>query len=99
MRSVFFKTGVVAAAMNAGTGADNQRKTAMEADTISIHGRSSTSHKSRGNIKKWGLLFFSLFCLSVASLYAQAGSRVTIVNNTGYTALFLYCSPASDTGW
>ena len=47
MYQYFFKTGV-AAALNAGTGADNQRKTAMEADTIQ-HGRSSTSQKSRGN--------------------------------------------------
>ena len=43
----YFKTGVVAAALNAGTGADNQRQTAMEGDTISKHRRSSKSHTSR----------------------------------------------------
>ena len=54
----YFRTGVAAAALNASTGADNQRKTAMEADTIQ-HGRSSTSQTSRGNFdmyKKDGYL-------------------------------------------
>jgi len=45
----YFKTGVAAAALNAGTGADNQRKTAMEGDTISKHRRSSKSQTSRRN--------------------------------------------------
>ena len=49
MFKVFKTGGLVAASLNAGTGADNQGKTAMEADTKK-HGRSSTSQKGRGNI-------------------------------------------------
>ena len=65
-----FKTGVVAAALNAGTGADNQRQTAMEADTISKHGRSSKSHTSRGNF----LRFFVVAAIAVsASVVTSCG--------------------------
>jgi len=56
----YFKTVVAAAALNAGTGADNQRQTAMEADTIQ-HGRSSKSHTSRRNF-----LYVVLIILLVA---------------------------------
>ena len=64
------KTGVAAAVQNAGTGADNQRKTAMEADTISKHGRSSKSQTSRGNILRrvcFGLVFCGLFFTGCSS--------------------------------
>ena len=44
-----FIASVATVTLNAGAGADNQRKTAMEADTIQ-HGRSSKSQTSRGNL-------------------------------------------------
>ena len=61
-----FKTGVAAAAaLNAGTGADNQGKTAMEADTIQ-HGRSSVSQKNRGNFL-WMVCFALILGVFVLS--------------------------------
>ena len=69
-----FKTGV--AAFNAGTGADNQRKTAMEADTISKHGRSSTSHKSRGNYQIYfvkNILLAVFLTLSISTIFTACG--------------------------
>jgi len=44
---------------------------AMEADTISKNGRSSKSQKSRESIMKRIFLFFVVFCVSVASTFAQ----------------------------
>jgi len=70
MFKVFRTGGVVAATLNAGTGADNQRKTAMEADTIQ-HGRSSKSQKSIFEIFNFNfnsLIFiylFNFFCILV----------------------------------
>ena len=45
----YFIANIAAAALNAGTGADNQRKTAMAGDSISKHRRNSKSHTSRNN--------------------------------------------------
>ena len=46
----YFIANVAAAALNAGIGADNQRKTAMVGDSISKHRRSSASLKGRNNL-------------------------------------------------
>ena len=51
----YFIANVATAALNAGIGADNQRKTAMVGDSISKHGCSSTSHNSRGNLFLGGI--------------------------------------------
>ena len=59
----YFRRSVAAAALNAGTGAGNQRKTAMEADIISKHGRSSKSQMSRGNL---------IFLVAVITLFSAA---------------------------
>ena len=69
-----FKTGVVAATLNAGTGADNQGKTAMEADTIQ-HGRSSTSQKGRGNL-------IGLLCGFAVSFFLIVGT-MTLTTSCG----------------
>jgi len=44
---------------------------AMEADTISKNWRSSKSQISRQNIMQMIFLFFPIFCVSMASIYAQ----------------------------
>jgi len=44
---------------------------AMEADTISKHGRSSKIHTSRRNMMRRTFLSFAVFCISMANMLAQ----------------------------
>ena len=82
-----FKT-VAAAAPNAGTGADNQRQTAMEGDTILKHRRSSKSQTSRGNFLKTA--FFAVWVVSIFTFSCSSPEK------DGLIAAKMWCDCLSE---